>query len=122
MLLKVLRAKIHRATITQAELEYVGSITIDPLLLDATGILVHEDVLVADMTNGARFHTYVIAGEPGSGVICINGAAAKLVKVGDRIIIMAFAYVTPDEAKTLSPSIVLVDESNRMVRKLSGPP
>lgn len=119
MLLKVLRAKIHRATITQAEVEYVGSITIDLDLLDATGILPGECVLVADITDGARFETYVIEGARGSGVICINGAAARLVDVGDKIIIMAYAYGTPDEAKNLKPSVVLVDEKNKIAKKLS---
>lgn len=119
MLLNLLRAKIHRATITEAEVEYVGSITIDADLLDATGILPGECVLVADLTDGARFETYVLKGARGSGVICINGAAARLVDVGDKIIIMAYAYVTPEEAKTLKPNIVLVDDKNKIVKKLS---
>ncbi len=119
MLLNLLRAKIHRATITEAEVEYVGSITIDADLLDATGILPGECVLVADLTDGARFETYVLQGARGSGVICINGAAARLVDVGDKIIIMAYAYVTPEEAKTLKPSIVLVDDKNKIIKKLS---
>lgn len=118
MLLKLLRAKIHRATITDARVDYVGSITIDRELIDATGMAVGECVLVADMTNGARFETYVMEGKPGSGTICINGAAARLVNVGDQVIIMAFGYVTPDEAKELRPDIVLVNEKNEIVRKL----
>jgi len=118
MLLKVLRAKIHRATITQAEVDYVGSITIDRELLDASGIAVGECVLVADLTDGQRFETYVMAGEPGSGTICINGAAARLVDVADKVIIMAFAYVTPEEAKNISPRILLVGENNRIDRTL----
>lgn len=113
MLLKMLRAKIHRATVTDANVEYVGSITIDMDLIERSGMLVNEEVLVADLNNGARFRTYVLEGHRGSGTICVNGAAAKLVGVGDRIIIMAFAYVTPEEAVQLKPSIVLVDDKNR---------
>ena len=118
MFLKVLRAKIHRATVTQAELDYVGSITIDQDLIDASGILPGEEVLVADLNNGARFHTYVVQGQAGSGIICINGAAAKLAGKGDRIIIMAFAYAQPEEAASIKPQIVLVDENNRISKKL----
>ena len=118
MLLKLLRAKIHRATITEAHVDYVGSITIDRELIDAAGMAIGECVLVADMTGGARFETYVMKGDPGSGTICINGAAARLVNVGDEVIVMAFGYVTPDEAKELRPGIVLVNEKNQVVRKL----
>lgn len=118
MLLKVLRAKIHRATITQAKVDYVGSITIDRDLLDASGILGAECVLVADLTEGARFETYVMIGEAGSGIICINGAAARLVDVGNKVIIMAFAYVTAEEAGQIKPAVVLVDDSNKVARKL----
>ncbi len=118
MLLKVLRSKIHRATITQAEVDYVGSITIDRDLLDATGIIAGECVLVADLTDGQRFETYVIEGESGSGIICINGAAARLVDVGDKIIVMAFGYVTPEEARDLAPHVALVDEQNRLTKML----
>ena len=114
MLVKVLRAKIHRATITQAEIDYVGSITIDRELMDTVGLVAGECVLVADMTDGARFETYVIEGDRGSGTVCINGAAARLVMVGDKIIIMAFAYADPEEAKDLRPVIALVDEGNRL--------
>lgn len=120
MLLKVLRSKIHRATITEAVVDYVGSITIDRRLLSACGMLPGECVLVADLTNAARFETYVVAGPPGSGTICINGAAARLVNVGDLAIIMAFAYVTPEEARDLKPQVVLVDEKNRVKEKLDG--
>ena len=118
MLLKLLRAKIHHATITQAQVEYVGSITIDQDLLDASGILPGECVLIADLTDGQRFETYVMAGHRGSGVICINGAAARLVTVGDKIIIMAFAYVEFEQAKTVKPSIVLVDADNKISRRI----
>ncbi len=118
MLLKVLRAKIHRAVITEASVDYVGSITIDRGLMDAVGIVPGQCVLVADLTDGARFETYVMEGRRDSGTICINGAAARLVDVGDMIIIMAFAYVTEDECRTLEPSIALVDDKNRLVRML----
>jgi len=117
MLLKVLRSKIHRATVTAAEIDYVGSITIDPDLIDAAGMVAGECVLVADLTDGARFETYVMVGERGSGTICINGAAARLVRVGDKVIIMAFAYAEPQEARQIKPSIVLVDDDNRIFRK-----
>lgn len=118
MFLKMLRAKIHRAVVTQADINYVGSIAIDPDLYEAVGILPHEEVLVADINNGARFETYVIPAQRGSGTICVNGAAARLVQAQDRIIIMAFAYVTPEEAKKLEPSVVLVDDNNQVQKKL----
>ena len=118
MLLKILRAKIHRATITQAEVDYVGSITIDADLLDASGIVPGECVLVADLTDGARFETYVIEGQRGSGIICINGASARLVDVGDQVIVMAFAYLEPDQARQLDPQVVLVNEKNEFDRML----
>ena len=119
MLIKVLRAKIHRATITEACVDYVGSITIDRNLMDAADIRSGECVLVADLTDGARFETYVMEGAPGSGTICINGAAARLVDVGDKIIIMAFAYATSEEAAKLKPAVILPDEKNRVTEKLS---
>ena len=118
MLLKVLRAKIHRATITAAEVDYVGSITIDRDLIDAAGLAVGECVLVADLTDGARFETYVMEAERSSGIICINGAAARLVRVGDLVIIMAFAYATDEEVKKLRPSVVLINEKNQVAGKL----
>jgi aspartate 1-decarboxylase len=117
MLLKVLRAKIHRATITAASVDYVGSITLDRDLMDAAGIGEHECVLVADLSNGQRFETYVMEGPRGSGTVCINGAAAHLVTVGDLVIVMAFAYVSREEAGALRPRIVLVDEKNRVTRR-----
>jgi aspartate 1-decarboxylase len=120
MFLKMLRAKIHRATVTAADIEYVGSITIDPDLCDAVGILPYEQVLVADVSNGQRFETYVLPGRRGSGVICVNGAAARLVHVGDRIIVMAFAYVSPEEAKGVQPAVALVDQDNRLTKKLQA--
>ena len=114
MLTQVLKAKIHRATVTQAELDYVGSITIDQDLMDAANIFAGERVQVVDNTNGARIETYVIAGRRGSGCICINGAAAHLVHVGDTVIIMAYALMTPEETKTFKPAIVF-PVNNRLV-------
>ncbi len=112
MLLKILRAKIHRAVVTEACVDYVGSITIDKNLLDASGILPGECVLVADMSDGQRFETYVFEGTPGSGTICINGAAARLVDVGDEVIIMAFGYVEEPQARKYKPNVVLIGENN----------
>ncbi|MHC4985331.1 MAG: aspartate 1-decarboxylase [Planctomycetota bacterium] len=118
MLRKILRAKIHRATVTQADPDYIGSITIDRDLIDAVGLAVGECVLVADIDNGNRFETYVFEGERGSGVICLNGAAAKLVSVGDKIIIIAFGYVEDDQAASVNPRVILVDDANRLSRTL----
>lgn len=108
----MLKSKIHRAVVTQAELNYVGSITIDAELLEKAGILEYEKVQVADIETGARFETYTIAGTPGSGIICINGAAARLTNVGNKVIIMAYADMTPEEAKEFKPTVVFVDEKN----------
>lgn len=116
MNLTMLKGKIHRATVTQAALNYVGSITIDEDLLDAAGILEYEYVQIADVDNGARFETYTIAGERGSGMICLNGAAARQVQVGDKIIIMAYASMTPEEAKASKPNVVFVDDDNKINR------
>lgn len=113
MTLEMLKGKIHRATVCQAQLDYVGSITIDEELMDACGILEYEKVQIADTDNGSRFETYVIAGERGSGMICLNGAAARCVSVGDKIIIMAYAQMTPEEAKKHRPKVVFVDKDNR---------
>ena len=117
MELTLLKAKIHRATVTQADLDYVGSITIDSNLLAESGIMEYEMVAIADIDNGSRFETYVIAGEAGSGIICLNGAAAKCVNVGDKVIIMAYAQMTTDEAKSHKPTVLFVDDSNKIVRK-----
>lgn len=106
MLLQILKSKIHRVEVTEANLDYIGSITIDEDLMEASGIYVGEKVCVVDNTNGARLETYVIPGKRGSGCICINGAAAHLVHVGDVVIIMAYALMTPEEAKTFVPKIV----------------
>jgi len=118
VLRKILTAKIHRATVTAADLDYVGSITIDQDLIDAVGLAAGEMVLVADLANGTRHETYVIAGESGSGTICINGAAAHLVNVGDKVIIMAYGLMDEAELATHQPKIVLVDEANRVVKLL----
>ena len=112
MMLNMLKGKIHRATIRQAELDYVGSITIDQDLLDAANILEYETVQVVDVNNGARLETYTIAGERGSGIICLNGAAARLVQPGDVCIIMCYCQMTPEEAKEHQPYVVFVDENN----------
>lgn len=117
MNITLLKAKIHRAVVTQAELDYVGSITIDAALLSASGITEYEKVAIADINNGNRFETYVIAGEEGSGIICLNGAAAKCVNVGDKIIIMAYAQMTPEEAMTHKPTVLFVDDNNTIVKK-----
>jgi len=95
----------------------VGSITIDSNLLAESGIMEYEMVAIADIDNGSRFETYVIAGEAGSGIICLNGAAAKCVNVGDKVIIMAYAQMTPDEAKSHKPTVLFVDDNNKIVRK-----
>ena len=116
MLLEMLKAKIHRATVTQAELDYVGSITVDADLLAASGILEYEKVQIVDINNGARFETYTIAGEAGSGVICLNGAAARCVAAGDKVIIMCYARVPAEEAASHRPCVVFVDEHNRPIR------
>lgn len=114
MMLTMLKGKIHRATIRQAELNYVGSITVDPVLLEAAGIREYEMVQVVDCNNSSRLETYTIAGEPGSGMICLNGAAARLVQPGDTCIIMCYCQVTPEEAKTHRPNVVFVDENNQI--------
>ena len=114
MMLTMLKGKIHRATIRQAELNYVGSLTVDPVLLEAAGIREYEMVQVVDCNNGSRLETYTIAGEPGSGMICLNGAAARLVQPGDTCIIMCYCQVTPEEAKTHRPNVVFVDENNQI--------
>ena len=117
MEITLLKAKIHRAVVTQADLDYVGSITIDTALLRESGIMEYEKVEIADIDNGNRFETYAIAGEENSGVICLNGAAAKCVNVGDKIIIMAYASMTPEEAKTHKPIVLFVDQDNKIARK-----
>ena len=119
MEITLLKSKIHRATVTQAHLDYVGSITIDSLLLEAAGLNEYEKVEIADVNNGNRFATYIIAGEAGSGIICLNGAAAHCVNVGDKIIIMAYANMTPVEAKEHKPQVVFVNEDNTISKVAS---
>ena len=113
MLLHMLKGKIHRATVTQAELNYVGSITVDEALMEAAGIREYEKVAIVDVNNGARLETYVIAGERDSGTICLNGAAARCVSVGDKIIIMCYAMMTEQEADANPPRVVLVGANNK---------
>lgn len=112
----MLKGKIHRAVVMQADLNYVGSITVDTKLLEAAGILEYEMVQIVDVENGNRFETYTIAGEPGSGMICLNGAAARQVAVGDHVILMCYAQMTPEEAKEHHPKVVFVDDENRIAR------
>lgn len=114
MFLTMLKGKIHRATVTDANLEYEGSVTVDTDLLEAAGILPHEAVDILDVTNGSRLTTYTLAGPAGSGVVCINGAAAHLVAKGHKVILCAYALMDPLEARTFQPRVVLVDEDNRV--------
>lgn len=114
MTLEMLKGKIHRAAVVQAELNYVGSITVDSVLCEAAGILEYEKVHIVDINNGERFETYVIFGDENSGMICLNGAAARKVSQGDKIIIMAYASLTPEEAKTHKPKVVFVDDENKI--------
>lgn len=111
---EMLKAKIHRARVTDSNLQYMGSITIDQDLLDASGILPHEKVQIVNNNNGARFETYTISGARGSGVICLNGAAARLVQPEDEIIIIAYVYLTPDEAQNWQPKILFLDKENKI--------
>ena len=115
MQVSMLRAKLHQARVTGADLDYVGSITIDAALLDQVGMLPYERVLIADIENGARFETYIIEGPTGSGVIELNGAAARLVDIGDRLIIMAFALSAYPPPKDWAPRVLVLDEKNRVV-------
>jgi aspartate 1-decarboxylase len=116
MLIKVLKSKIHRATITDTRLQYEGSITIDQDLLKAAGMVEGEAVLVANVNNGTRHETYIMKGRRGSGVVRLNGAAARLGQPGDRVIILGFAYLAPEELPAHKPRKVLVNERNRIVR------
>ncbi|WP_329903176.1 aspartate 1-decarboxylase [Porphyromonas pogonae] len=116
MFVELVKSKIHRVKVTEANLEYVGSITIDQNLMDAANILPGEKVQIVDNNNGARLETYVIPGERNSGVICLNGAAARMVQPGDIVIIMAYAWMTYEEAKTFKPAVVFPDsKTNRLV-------
>lgn len=115
MFLQFFKSKIHRATVTEANLNYVGSITIDEILMKAANIYEGEKVQIVNNNNGERFETYVIKGEPNTGMICLNGAAARKVEVGDIIIIISYAFLTPDEAKHFHPVSILVDEKNKII-------
>ncbi len=117
MMIEMLKSKIHRATVTGAELDYTGSVAIDPALCDAVGLREFEKVDVLDIDNGARLTTYVILGSPGE--VCVNGAAARLVQKGDRVIIAAYALLDEDEAESFRPRIVLVDEINSIIERFA---
>lgn len=115
MFITLFKSKLHRATVTEANLNYVGSITIDEALLEAANILPGEKVQIVNNNNGARLETYTIKGERGSGVICLNGAAARLVQPGDTVIIIAYAMMTSEEAKTFEPNVVFLNDKNEIV-------
>ena len=117
MQIEVLKSKLHRVRVTEANLEYIGSITIDEDLMDAANIVAGEHVYIVDNNNGERFETYAIAGERGSGMICINGAAARKVLPGDIIIIMTYALMTPEEARSFKPAIVFPDSETNLLPK-----
>jgi aspartate 1-decarboxylase len=116
MFIEVFKSKIHRAHVTQADLNYIGSITIDQDLMEAANIIEGEKLQIVNNNNGERFETYAIRGERGSGVICLNGAAARKVQVGDIVIIISYAWMTPEEAQSHRPIVVMPDEQNRLVR------
>lgn len=116
MLVHVFRAKLHRVVVTEANLNYMGSITVDENLLDASGILPNEKVQVVNINNGERFETYVIKGERGSGQICLNGPAARKVQLGDKLIVIAYGMLPLEEAKVYNPVSVYVDENNQQVK------
>ena len=115
MLVQILKSKLHRLSVTEADLNYIGSITIDKALMEAAGILRGERVFIVNNNNGARFDTYVIEGPAQSGMVCLNGAAARLAQVGDVIIVMAFAQMTPEEAKTFTPKVVFPDTATNQL-------
>ncbi len=117
MLIHRFKSKIHRATITQADLNYIGSITIDEELMEAANLMEGERVQVVNNNNGERLETYVIRGERGTGTICLNGAAARKAQVGDTVIIIAYAWMEPEEARRFKPSVVFPDEQNRIPQK-----
>ena len=121
MLTRLLKTKIHRATVTFTDVNYHGSITIDADLLRASGLLPNEAVIVADCDNGNRFETYVIVGEPGSGIIGVNGAAARLTQVGHKVIVMSFLLATPEEIARHKSKVLIVNEANRVVETVEHP-
>lgn len=114
MWIEILKSKIHRATVTDANLNYEGSITIDEDLIDAANMIIHEKVAVVNNNNGERFETYIIRGERGSGIICLNGAAARKVQKGDIVIIMSYALMSPEESKNFQPTVINLDANNRI--------
>lgn len=116
MIIEVLKSKIHRAKVTQSELNYVGSITIDEDLIDAANMIPNEKVQVVNNNNGARFETYIIKGERGSGTICLNGSCARLAQIGDIVIIVSYAHMEMEEAKKFEPVLVFPDENNRLIK------
>jgi aspartate 1-decarboxylase len=116
MIIEVLKSKLHRVRVTQAELNYVGSITIDEDLIEAANIIPNEKVQIVNNNNGARFETYVIKGERGSGIVCLNGAAARLAQVGDVVIIMSYAYMEQDEARAYQPILIFPDNDNKLIK------
>ncbi|MCJ8208194.1 aspartate 1-decarboxylase [Mucilaginibacter sp. RS28] len=116
MIIEVLKSKIHRVKVTQAELNYVGSITIDEDLIEAANIIPNEKVQIVNNNNGARFETYVIKGERGSGTVCLNGATARLAQVGDIVIIMSYAHMEMEEAKKYQPILVFPDTDNKLIK------
>ena len=118
MLRTVMNGKLHRARVTEADLNYIGSITIDQDLMDVAGIIPHEKVQVVNNNNGARFETYVIPGERGSGTICLNGAAARLVQPGDIVIIISYCMLDEEELKTHQPKVVVLDENNNIIERI----
>lgn len=120
MQLTMLKCKLHRATVTEANLNYTGSITIDKTLLEKANLLVWEQVHIVNVNNGARFETYVIEGEADSGVICLNGAAARLVQPGDEVIIMAYAQISPDEVKNHEPLVYILNKDNKIEQQIIG--
>lgn len=119
MFLNMFKSKIHRATVTEANLNYVGSITIDKVLLDKAGILPGEKVQIVNNNNGARLETYTIEGKENTGVVCLNGAAARLVQPGDKIIIIAYCLLDSKEAKEFKPNILILDDENKIIEELS---
>ena len=121
MLREVLFAKIHRATVTDCNVDYMGSITIDPILLEATGMVVNEKVLVADCENGQRFETYIFLGERGKGQIIVNGAAARRTGVGHAVLIMSFCQLSPEEMRTFRPKVVICDAKNGIKERIDSP-
>ncbi len=117
MLIEVLKSKIHRARVTESDINYAGSLTVDEDLMEEVGLREYERVLVGNISNGNRFETYIIKGDRGSGSICLNGATARLGEVGDLLIVLAFAQVDEEEAKRFSPNIVVLDENNKIIKR-----